>query len=536
VAEQTLRILAAGLNDDERIALAAVLDQQSDGRAEVTAADTAATTIAWLKEHDCDVLLVKDSLGLPGPELLREMRRRHKRLFVALVSGHDDALARDAMRAGVNCMLPTADLSNGKFLHTIRCALCWRRKEEAFQAQHEKVHQLERELLQSQKMDTLGQLTGGVVHDFNNLLMVISSYAELSLEKLSLEDPLHRNVTEIQKAARCAAGLTRQLLAFSRKQEPCSQLLDVNTVLAELERMLSRLIGEDIELVINAAKEPCRIKADPIQIKQIVINLAANARDAMPQGGKLAVETASIDVSETYIQQSPTVPPGRYVVLSVSDSGQGISAQVLSHMFEPFFTTKKEGKGTGLGLATVKAIVSQCGGYTEVFSELGRGTTFKIYLPRVAESEDGQTGETQRGSQAATRAGSIIFVEDETAARQPASEFLRLRGYSVLEAADGEEAIRLSDGHAGALDILVTDLVMPSMSGTALADRLTKTRPEMKVLYISGYAGDMLADHGLSGDVPFLQKPFTLRALAQEIHDVLAHQSKPEISEPFRAS
>jgi len=330
---------------------------------------------------------------------------------------------------------------------------------------------LESELQQAQKMDAIGRLAGGVAHDFNNLLLVISAYAELMLDSLAAEDPLRRNVAEIMTASRRAADLTRQLLAFGRKQMQLLQVLDLNTVIGEITTMLPRLIGEDIELVFAPAHDLGKVKADPIQIEQVVMNLAANARDAMPGGGTLTIETATVRVDESYVQRHSIVPAGDYVLLTVTDSGQGIAAEDLAHIFEPFYTTKEAGKGTGLGLATVYGIVKQNGGFVWVYSEPGLGTTFKVYLPQV-QSLSSDIVITKPAESSPRGCETLLLVEDEASVRQAARQFLTRSGYNVLEAIDGEDALRASREHGGLIQLMITDVVMPRLGGPRLAERL----------------------------------------------------------------
>jgi PAS domain S-box-containing protein len=380
---------------------------------------------------------------------------------------------------------------------------------------------LESDLQQAQKMDAIGRLAGGVAHDFNNLLLVISAYAELMLDSLAADDPLRRNVAEIMTASRRAADLTRQLLAFGRKQLQSLQVLDLNTVIGEIAGMLPRLIGEDIELVIVPGPDLGKVKADPGQIEQVVMNLAANARDAMPGGGTLMIETASMRVDESYVQRHPIVPAGDYVLLTVTDSGQGIAAKHLPHIFEPFYTTKEAGKGTGLGLATVYGIVKQNGGFVWVYSELGLGTTFKIYLPQM-KSLSGEVRATKPVERSPRGCETLLLVEDEASVRQAARQFLTRNGYTVLEATDGEDAIRVSREHSGPIHLMITDVVMPRMGGPRAAERLAEERPDMKVLFVSGYAENTILQHGkIDVAAHFLEKPFSSKALAKKVHEVL---------------
>jgi two-component system, cell cycle sensor histidine kinase and response regulator CckA len=381
---------------------------------------------------------------------------------------------------------------------------------------------LEAQLQQAQKMDAIGKLAGGVAHDFNNLLMVISSYAELMQNSLAPEHPLRRNVQEIITASRRAADLTRQLLAFGRKQMQSLQFLSLNGIILEINKMLPHLLREDIQIVFVPGEHLGRVKADRVQIEQVVMNLAANARDAMPDGGKLTIETASVRVDEAYVQQRHhIVPVGDYVLLTVSDSGQGIAPECMTHIFEPFYTTKEDGKGTGLGLATVYGIVKQSGGFVWVYSELGLGATFKIYLPTVEQQAD----ELPAPKPVAKSIGgfeTVLLVEDEAALRQPAREFLASRGYTVIEATDGDDALRIAKNHTGRIDLMITDVIMPHMGGAQLAETLASERPQMKVLFVSGYAENTILGHGpVDVMTRFLQKPFSLEELARKIRTVL---------------
>jgi signal transduction histidine kinase/CheY-like chemotaxis protein len=380
---------------------------------------------------------------------------------------------------------------------------------------------LETQLHQAQRMDAIGRLAGGVVHDFNNLLIVISSYAELMLDSLAPQHPLRRNVDEIQKASRRAADLTRQLLAFGRKQMQTLQLLDLNAIIEEVNKMLPRLIGEDIELAFVPGAKLGKVKADPGQIEQVLMNLAANARDAMPKGGTLLIETASVRLDDAYVQAHSIVPPGEYILLTVTDSGQGIAPEHLLHIFEPFYTTKEEGKGTGLGLATVYGIVKQNSGFIWVYSEPGLGTTFKIYLPQAkgaavvlppVPSAEGYSGGCE----------TVLLAEDESAVRQSTREFLSLNGYIVLEAKNGTDALAVAREYKGPIHLMISDVVMPQMGGARLAGELASERPDMKVLFVSGYAETTVARHGaIDVTTRFLQKPFSLRTLALKMREVL---------------
>jgi len=380
---------------------------------------------------------------------------------------------------------------------------------------------LEGELQQAQKMDVVGRLAGGVAHDFNNLLMVISAYAELMLDSLEPEHRLRHNVGEIVGAARRAAELTRQLLAFGRRQVQSLEVLDLNTVIKNINRMLSRLIGEDIQLVFIPGTNLGKVEADAGQIEQVMMNLAANARDAMPGGGKLTIETANLVLDGSTSQLHATVPAGDYVLITVIDGGQGIHPEHLPHIFEPFYTTKEDGKGTGLGLATVFGIVKQSGGAIRVSSEPGLGTAFRIYLPRSRASMR-QLPATTMTQEAPHGSETVLLVEDELAVRQPTREFLARNGYTVLEASNGEEALQVSREYCGTIDLMISDVVMPQMSGPALAEQLSAERPRMKTLFVSGYAEKTVLQHGeIDLSTCFLQKPFALRALATKTREVL---------------
>lgn len=380
---------------------------------------------------------------------------------------------------------------------------------------------LEQQLLQSQRMEAVGRLAGGVAHDFNNLLTAIIGYSELMLMDSNVNQTARASAEEIKKAGQRAAGLTRQLLAFSRKQVLQPKVIEMNAVVEDMNKMLRRLIGEDIELITVLEESRGRVKADPGQIEQVIMNLVVNARDAMPRGGKLTIETANIELDELYSRKHMEVEPGSYVMLAVSDTGHGMDKEILSHIFEPFFTTKEAGRGTGLGLATVYGIIRQSGGNIWVYSEPDQGSTFKVYLPRVKAEADACEApacrkELHQGSE------TILLVEDEDAVRTLASEILQMSGYKVFEAQRGSEAIEICEREHGPINMMVTDVVMPRMSGPQLADHLAEVRPDMKVLYMSGYTDSSVINHGvLASGTAFLQKPFTPASLLTKVREIL---------------
>ena len=381
---------------------------------------------------------------------------------------------------------------------------------------------LEAQLNQAQKMEAIGRLAGGVAHDFNNLTTAILGYSELMLRRLGAEDPLRRHVAEVTRAAERAAGLTRQLLAFSRKQLLQPRVLDVAEVLEHSRGLLERLIGEDIELVTRGEPGVGRVRADPVQLDQVILNLAVNARDAMPRGGQLVLEASNADLDEDYAHEHVTVRPGRYVMLAVSDTGHGMDKETQQRVFEPFFTTKDKGKGTGLGLSTVYGIVQQSGGYVWVYSEVGRGTTFKVYLPRVEEEADQPSPVSEPAALRAAASETLLLVEDEASVRELLRELLESAGYSVLEAARPSEALQFAQSHDAPIQLLITDVVMPEMTGPELAQRLCAIRPGLRLLFLSGYTEGVVADKGLLGDgAHFLQKPFTTDALEAKVREVL---------------
>jgi signal transduction histidine kinase/CheY-like chemotaxis protein len=385
---------------------------------------------------------------------------------------------------------------------------------------------LAEELRQKQKMAAIGQLAGGVAHDFNNLLTIINGYSNMLLCDPGLDAMTHSLVEEIHKAGMRSASLTTQLLAFSRRLEP--KVVNLSDRMSSIQSLLSRLIGEDVVLTIKLHPSLGCIKVDPGQLDQVVINLVVNARDAMPRGGKLTLETATVDLDEAAVASRPPVRPGRYSLLAVSDTGTGMDEHTRERVFEPFFTTKGPGKGTGLGLAVVHGIIAQSGGHIEVESEVGRGTTFKIFFPQVEgvrKSDPSHLGikPALPGSE------TVLLVEDEEGVRKMARHSLELAGYKVLEAANGGEGMFVAESHPGPIDVLVADVVMPEMGGCLLAERLIALRPGMKVLFVSGYTNDaVLRDGILAAEIHFLQKPFTPAMLTRSVRKVLEQESTVE--------
>ncbi len=382
--------------------------------------------------------------------------------------------------------------------------------------------QLEAQLLQAQKLEIVGQLAGGVAHDFNNLLTVINGYTEFLLGRHPEEDdPAHQEIKQIKDAGERAAMLTHQLLAFSRRQVLTPQILNINEVVTHTKKMLRRLIGEDIQMITALDPSLEYIQADRGQLEQVIMNLTINARDAMPHGGKLTIETSKVDLNEQHVEQHFEITPGPYVVLSVVDTGNGIDAATQARIFEPFFTTKDVGKGTGLGLSTVYGIVQQSDGHISVFSEVGQGTTFKVYFPQVETlARASEPDQATAGGPSCLE--TILLVEDNMGVRLVANKFLQNSGYTVLQAANGDEALHLCAMYSNPIHLLVTDVVMPKMDGRQLAEQLLLLRPNIRVLYMSGYTDDIMRQHGvLAADTMLLSKPFSADTLAHKVRQVL---------------
>lgn len=385
----------------------------------------------------------------------------------------------------------------------------------------EELRKSEEQLRQAQKLESIGRLAGGIAHDFNNMLTAINGYSELTLRRLASDDPLRQNIEEIRKAGGRSAELTRQLLAFSRRQMLQPKVVDIDQVVLDTSLMLKRLIGEDVELITLVGKNVARIQADPGQLSQVLMNLVVNARDAMPDGGTITIETRNVNLDEQYARQHVSVRPGPYVMLSVSDTGIGMDAETQKQIFEPFFTTKEVGKGTGLGLSTVYGIVKQSNGNVWVYSELGKGTAFKIYLPQF-EEPNSVSLEPQPAASFSWGSETILIVEDEDMVRSLSREVLESCGYTVIVASNGVEALTVCEQHKDQIHLLITDIVMPQMGGRELAEKLSVAYPKVRVLFTSGYTDDAIVRHGIiEDDANFIQKPFNLDDLARKVRELL---------------
>jgi signal transduction histidine kinase len=455
--------------------------------------------------------------GFEALQLLKESGHDLPFILVSAVVSEETAVA--AMKAGAHDYIMKRNLV--RLAPAIERELREAQTRGARKAAEEALRQSEEQLRQAQKIEAVGRLASGVAHDFNNILTVITGHSELLLRQLDADDPRRKNAEQIEKAAYRAAALTRQLLTFSRKQVIEPRVLKLNAIILNIEKMLRRLIGEDIEFCTVLDSAAGHIKADPGQIEQVIMNLAVNARDAMPNGGKLTVTTANTTLDKNQLKHFPDLCAGDYVMLTIADTGTGMSEEVKAHLFEPFFTTKPPGKGTGLGLATCFGIVKQSTGHINVHSELGRGTTFKIYFPQVQSALESPRVRIMP-TEATGGNETVLLVEDEPVVRELAVATLREKGYTVVEAVNGEEGLRMARQHDGKIDLVLTDVVMPVMGGKEMADALRTSHPDTKILFTSGYTEDAMGHHGvLRPGILFLQKPYMTATLARKVREVL---------------
>ncbi|MCH8826204.1 MAG: response regulator [Chloroflexi bacterium] len=477
-----------------------------------------------IERNQHDIYLIDYRLGeRDGMQLLNEALDGGCTAPIILLTGQGDReVDVEAMKAGAADYLVKGQIDHILLERSIRHSI----ERKALEREHAA---LEEQLLQAQKLESIGQLAGGIAHDFNNLMTPIIGYAQMGLTTLPEEYRERVYLEEILKAADRATNLIQQLLAFSRRQVVELQVIDLNSLLVNIDMMLQRLIGEDVELVILPSENLGAVKVDPTQIEQVVVNLAVNARDAMPEGGTLIVETSNIEFGEEELKNHPDMAAGPYVMFAVSDTGHGMSEEVKAHLFEPFYTTKEKGKGTGLGLSTCYGIIAQNKGYIWVYSEIGSGTTFKIYLPSLDVIPQGterpsgtKSNELPRGSE------TVLLVEDEEQVRELAARVLRQQGYTVLQASNGVEALSIASRHAdGEIDLLLTDVVMPLIGGRELSIKLRDIHPNVRVIYTSGYTDEAVIRHGmLKPGTDFVQKPYSLAGLTQKIRSVLDEPSE----------
>lgn len=511
-----MRVLLIEDNEDDVYFIREMLSDKQD----VTVESVGRLDNGLLRVNEAKFDLILLDLSLPDSHGLatftRVQEKAGDRAIIVLTGLDDETLAGQSVRQGAQDYLVKGQLDRRVLFRALRYAVDRKQAENALREREE-------QLRQAQKMESIGQLAGGVAHDFNNLLTVINSYSDMLLSEIGLEKPFLRNgLDQIKEAGHRAASLTRQLLVFSRRQVLEPKVLDLNEVVTNLAKLLRRLIGEDINLVLCPEPTLGQIQADPGQMEQIIMNLAVNARDAMPGGGQLTIETLNYDRRSSDPHQATSVPPGAYVMLTVSDTGCGMDPTTRARIFEPFFTTKEPGKGTGLGLATVDGIVKQSKGGVTVFSELGKGTTFRIYLPRIegpideiriAPSPEGNLN----GSE------TILLAEDDEMVRALAQAILERYGYTVVATRNVKDAIRFVEDHSKTFHMLLTDTIMPGMNGPELAGQVLAVRPDIKVLYMSGYTDKVLMNW--KPGTPFLQKPFTPQALTKKVRETLSASS-----------
>jgi signal transduction histidine kinase len=522
VTNKTLRALIADDSENDVVLLLRVL-RKAGYQPVYERVCTAPAMKAALQRQAWDIVISDYEMpnfgGFEALQLLKESGHDLPFILVSAVVSEETAVA--AMKAGAHDYIMKRNLA--RLAPAIERELREAQSRVARKAAEEALRQSEEQLRQAQKLEAVGRLAAGVAHDFNNILTAITGHSELLLRQLGADDPRRKNAEQIEKAAYRAAALTRQLLTFSRKQVIEPRVLKLNAVMFNIEGMLRRLIGEDIEFRTLLDPAAGHIKADPGQIEQVIMNLAVNARDAMPNGGKLIITTANTTLDKNHLKYSPDLCAGDYVMLAIADTGTGMSEEVKAHLFEPFFTTKPPGKGTGLGLATCFGIVKQNTGHINVHSELGRGTTFKIYFPQVQPAlEPSRVHIMPTEAKAAGGNETVLLVEDEPVVRELAVATLREKGYTVVEAANGEEGLRMARQHDGKIDLVLTDVVMPVMGGKEMADALRTSHPDTKVLFTSGYTEDAMGHHGvLRPGIVFLQKPYMTATLARKVREVL---------------
>ncbi len=516
-----LRVLFIGANGAEAVAT----ELQNGGYAPTFEYVSTASQLQRALPGNWDVAICDFAVpGISALDALLAIQSKGIDLPMIVVSGKiKDSDVLSVLKAGAADHLTRTNL--------MRLNAAVEREINAVKMRRDRIR-LEEQFRQAQKMEAVGRLAGGVAHDFNNLLTVITGYSDMLLASRDLKPAQRTALEEIRRSAERGGALTHQLLAFSRRQPLEARTLRVNDLVMQIEKLLHRLIGEDIELVTIPAASQDAVEADPGRLEQVIMNLAVNARDAMPSGGKLTIETGTVHLDESYSARRLGVQPGPHVTISITDSGIGMDDETQSHLFEPFFTTKKPGRGTGLGLATAYGIIRQSGGAIGMFSELGKGTTARIYLP-LAKGKALPVAEKAAGRGTLTGAETILVVEDEARVRKLMVDVLMSRGYTVLEATRGQEAVRISKKHKGKIDLALVDVVMPEMSGPDLVRELLPSRPQMRVLYISGYTEEAIVHHGIpeSGNA-FLQKPFVPDALALKVREVLDARSNSANDHP----
>jgi signal transduction histidine kinase len=520
VTNKALRVLIADDSENDVLVLLHVL-RKAGYEPVYERVWTAPAMKAALQQQAWDIVISDYEMpnfgGFEALQLLKESGHDLPFILVSAVVSEETAVA--AMKAGAHDYIMKRNLA--RLAPAIERELREAQTRVARKVAEAALRQSEEQLRQVQKIEAIGRLAAGVAHDFNNILTAITGHSELLIRQLDADDPRRKNAEQIEKAAYRAAGLTRQLLIFSRKQVIEPRVLDLNAVILDIKKMLRRLIGEDIEFCTLLDPAAGHIKADPGQIEQVIMNLAVNARDAMPTGGKLTVTTANTTLDKNRLKYFPDMGAGDYVMLAIADTGTGMSEEVKAHLFEPFFTTKPPGTGTGLGLATCFGIVKQNTGHINVHSELGSGTTFKIYFPQVQSAIEPLRVRNQPTGVAGGNE-TVLLVEDEPVVRELAVATLREKGYTVVEAVNGEEGLRLARQHDGKIDLVLTDVVMPVMGGKEMADALRTSHPDTKVLFTSGYTEDALGHHGvLRPGILFLPKPYLTATLARKVREVL---------------